>query len=137
MAGRKRGQIALGVGRIEPAAFHPHPTGHRLPLVILLPPDQGEAIPPPAIEGGHVGHRGAGARPYSGSSEGWGHRMEMGPRVRSARCSTAKESQRRCTLSVGSAGAQLVGAVLRLCLFQSCARRKLWSLGFKNPLQFS
>lgn len=62
MAGRKRGQIAPGVGRIEPAAFHPHPTGHRLLLVILLPPDQGEAIPLPAIEGGHVGHRGAEGR---------------------------------------------------------------------------
>lgn len=79
----------------------------------------------------------AGARPYSGGSEVWGHRMEMGLRAWSARCSIAKEGQRRCVLSVGSAGAQLVGAVLRLCLFQSCASRKLWSVGFKNPLLFS
>lgn len=39
----------------EPAAFHLHPTGRRLPLAILIPPDQGEAFPPPALDAGGPG----------------------------------------------------------------------------------
>lgn len=60
----------------------------------------------------------AGARPYSGGSEVWGHRMEMGLRAWSARCSIAKEGQRRCVLSVGSAGAHWLG----LCCGCVCSR---------------
>jgi len=47
---KRRGRSPRAREEQEPAAFHPHPTIRRLPLTILLPPDQGEAFPPPAIE---------------------------------------------------------------------------------------
>lgn len=68
----------------------------------------------------------AGARPYSGGSEGWGHCMEMGLRVRSARCSAAPLQRK---VSVGARSVEEASELGWLGLCCSCVGSRVVPVG--------